>query len=321
MLAGAGYIAFRCGFTLFIYFLSLVCALSLELLQSLRGLWLLNSSHRSFISTTTTIAPSPSSHLRPSSSLIVAVDDGDGTSWLVHVSMFPPSTQPANTMDYRKSSMTSHRHPPMSQRPLPSFTQASENVASAYPSSAYDSIFYPHNGHAHQPLPSTTAQSDSAARNAAPSPSNSNLTSAGEACSSASSPAAELIPSHFEGLFSTVKTQMPPPGPSYYRERRALWLEQPAVMPRPVSPSPSRIKLEALLNQPGAVENEDVWKAGLKNVWKGLVGGNQLRKRLPLSIVVRLSFLCILHIASVPRIDAFSQRSPSSSIDRLRTCS
>ena len=87
---------------------------------------------------------------------------------------------------------------------------------------------------------------------------------------------------------------MPEPGPSYYEERRAFWLEPPPIPPRPVSPSPSRIKLEALLNQPGAVENEEVWKAGLKNVWKGLVGGNQLRKRLPLSIVVSFVWHMIL---------------------------
>ncbi len=81
-------------------------------------------------------------------------------------------------------------------------------------------------------------------------------------------------------------TTLPEPGPSHYAVRRALWLQPPLDPPRPSSPSPSRIKLEALLNQAGAVESEEVWKAGLKNVWKGLVGGNQLRKRLPLSIVV-----------------------------------
>lgn len=76
----------------------------------------------------------------------------------------------------------------------------------------------------------------------------------------------------------------------YYNARRALWLDPPPIPPTPASPSPSRVKLEALLNQPGAVESEEVWRAGLKNVWKGLVGGNQLRKRLPLSIVVSDSF-------------------------------
>lgn len=98
-------------------------------------------------------------------------------------------------------------------------------------------------------------------------------------------------PLQFDALLEyTAKTKgMPEPGLNYFYARRALWLQPPAIPPTPVSPSPSRVKLEALLNQPGAVESEEVWKAGLKNVWKGLVGGNQLRKRLPLSIVVRFS--------------------------------
>ena len=86
------------------------------------------------------------------------------------------------------------------------------------------------------------------------------------------------------------QAHMPQTGMEYYNARRALWLDPPPIPPTPASPSPSRVKLEALLNQPGAVESEEVWRAGLKNVWKGLVGGNQLRKRLPLSIVVSDSF-------------------------------
>lgn len=101
---------------------------------------------------------------------------------------------------------------------------------------------------------------------------------------------ANCPPLQFDALVEHVaRTRgMPEPGLDYFYARRVLWLLPPPIEPRPVSPSPSRIKLEALLNQPGAVESEEVWKAGLKNVWKGLVGGNQLRKRLPLSIVVRI---------------------------------
>lgn len=81
---------------------------------------------------------------------------------------------------------------------------------------------------------------------------------------------------------------MPAPGPEYFAARRALWMQIPPRGPStPPSPGASRAKLEALLSQPGAVESDEVWRAGLKNVWKGLVGGNQLRKRLPLAIVVR----------------------------------
>lgn len=87
-------------------------------------------------------------------------------------------------------------------------------------------------------------------------------------------------------LMARYEDDMPPPGPSYFERRRALWYTPPVRPPSPPSPSPSRVKLEALLGQPGAVESDEVWKAGLKNVWKGLVGGNMLRKRLPLDIVV-----------------------------------
>ena len=92
----------------------------------------------------------------------------------------------------------------------------------------------------------------------------------------------------FEALMARHAAEMPAPGLSYFEKRRALWYTPPANPPSPPSPSPSRIKLEALLGQPGAVESDEVWRAGLKNVWKGLVGGNMLRKRLPLDIVVRL---------------------------------
>ncbi|KAI5118445.1 hypothetical protein M0805_000578 [Coniferiporia weirii] len=96
------------------------------------------------------------------------------------------------------------------------------------------------------------------------------------------------VDSHFETLMAAHRSALPEPGLAYFDARRALWLAEPPDPPMPVSPSLSRIKLEALLNQPGAVESDEVWRAGLKNVWKGLVGGNQLRKRLPLSIVLKI---------------------------------
>ncbi|TDL29919.1 hypothetical protein BD410DRAFT_780423 [Rickenella mellea] len=82
--------------------------------------------------------------------------------------------------------------------------------------------------------------------------------------------------------------ELPPPGPSHFYARRALWLALPPEPPTPPSPSPSRVKLEALLSREGAAESEEVWRAGLSNVWKGLIGGNQLRKRLPLAIVLKI---------------------------------
>ena len=123
--------------------------------------------------------------------------------------------------------------------------------------------------------------------------------------SSSSSPIAPLLSSSLPPLaadatpFEIVLHQahiagtMPGPGLSYFEARRALWSHPPANPPTPADPSPSRVKLEALLSQPGAVESEEVWRAGLKNVWKGLVGGNQLRQPLPLNVVVRSTELYI----------------------------
>lgn len=103
--------------------------------------------------------------------------------------------------------------------------------------------------------------------------------------------------SYFECLMENYEDTLPAPGPAYFERRRAIWKTAPPNPPTPSSPSPSRIKLEALLGQPGAVESEEVWRAGLKNVWKGLVGGNQLRKRLPLAIVVSLSLVYASHFS------------------------
>jgi len=49
-----------------------------------------------------------------------------------------------------------------------------------------------------------------------------------------------------------------------------------------------RLKLEEILNRPGAVESEEIWKGGIEKVWKGLVGGGRLKRRLPMGIVVRI---------------------------------
>lgn len=79
---------------------------------------------------------------------------------------------------------------------------------------------------------------------------------------------------------------LPPPGPLYYAARRALWLAPTNEAPLPSIPSTSRQRLEHLLGMPGAVQNEDVWKAGVEKVWKGLVAGGRLKRRLPMNIVV-----------------------------------
>ena len=88
----------------------------------------------------------------------------------------------------------------------------------------------------------------------------------------------------FEHILSTVS--LPPPGPAHYAARRALWLASTSGAPSPPIPSTSRQRLEQLLSMPGAVESEEVWKAGVEKVWKGLVAGGKLKRRLPMNLVV-----------------------------------
>lgn len=97
------------------------------------------------------------------------------------------------------------------------------------------------------------------------------------------SPASTSI-SAFE--LSLANKPLPSPGPSYYAARRALWLAPTSEAPLPPVPSPSRQRLEHLLSIPGAVENDVVWKSGVEKVWRGLVSGGRLKRRLPMNLVV-----------------------------------
>jgi hypothetical protein len=93
-----------------------------------------------------------------------------------------------------------------------------------------------------------------------------------------------------EHSFTDTALPMPPPGPALFEARRALWLAPPEDPPRerhPASASTSRAKLEALLSQEGRGGDDVVWDAGLRSVWKGLISGGRLRRRLPLRMVVR----------------------------------
>ncbi|KAG0709800.1 hypothetical protein DFH29DRAFT_885852 [Suillus ampliporus] len=81
--------------------------------------------------------------------------------------------------------------------------------------------------------------------------------------------------------------EFPPPGPAHYAARRALWLT-PTKVQRRSPPSSSRQRLEQLLSQPGAVNNEQAWKDGIEKVWKGLVNGGRLKRSLPLSLVIKV---------------------------------
>lgn len=81
--------------------------------------------------------------------------------------------------------------------------------------------------------------------------------------------------------------EFPPSGPAHYAARRALWLTPTKVHRRP-PPSSSRQRLEQLLNEPGAVNNEQAWKDGIEKVWKGLVNGGRLKRSLPLTLVIKV---------------------------------
>ena len=80
--------------------------------------------------------------------------------------------------------------------------------------------------------------------------------------------------SHFSELMCSYK--LPLPGPSYYEARRTLWLCPSDDVSTPPPPSFSQINLETLLSQEDVIKNDVVWKNGLKNVWMGLLGGNQV---------------------------------------------
>ena len=102
-------------------------------------------------------------------------------------------------------------------------------------------------------------------------------------CSTTRSPATPCSPCHQPSYL--VNSNLPPPGPAHYAARRSLWLT-PTKAPERSPSSSSRLRLEQLLSQPGAVHSDEAWKGGVEKVWKGLVGGGTLRRRLPMNLVV-----------------------------------
>ncbi|KIY49384.1 hypothetical protein FISHEDRAFT_15941, partial [Fistulina hepatica ATCC 64428] len=85
-------------------------------------------------------------------------------------------------------------------------------------------------------------------------------------------------------------SDLPPPGPSHYAARRALWLKSSSnesPCPRR-EPSTSCRRLERLLLSPDAVRDDTVWKNGIERVWRGLNAGKNLRHRLPLDLVIKV---------------------------------
>lgn len=78
---------------------------------------------------------------------------------------------------------------------------------------------------------------------------------------------------------------LPPPGPNHYAARRARWLASPDSPPRPRRTPPPHARLQRLLSHPDP-HSDPVWNRGIDQVWKGLVKGNRLKHRLPMSLVV-----------------------------------
>jgi hypothetical protein len=119
-----------------------------------------------------------------------------------------------------------------------------------------------------------------------------------------------FLASHFFSLSSTqhppptfphllAHANLPQPGPEYFTARRALWTTPTAASRLGQAPPISRVRLETLLDEPGALERPDVWDAGLSRVWKGLVEGGRLKNFLPLRAVVCLPLLRILFLITL----------------------
>lgn len=78
---------------------------------------------------------------------------------------------------------------------------------------------------------------------------------------------------------------LPPPGPNHYAARRARWLASPRTPSQPRRIHPSHLRLQRLLNNSDP-HSDPVWNRGIDQVWRGLVKGNKLKHRLPMSLVV-----------------------------------
>ncbi|CDO71372.1 hypothetical protein BN946_scf184908.g130 [Trametes cinnabarina] len=81
---------------------------------------------------------------------------------------------------------------------------------------------------------------------------------------------------------------LPESGPDHFLARRALWCTPVLDNPTPTPANASRLRLESLLDVPGAIEDDETWDSGLDKVWHGLVAGARLRHRLPLALVIKI---------------------------------
>jgi hypothetical protein len=81
-----------------------------------------------------------------------------------------------------------------------------------------------------------------------------------------------------------ANTAMPEPGPDYFAVRQQLWRTPHGSGPKS-SPKRSR-KLQVLLQRDGPLDKQQDWDAGLDKIWKGIIGGQKLRERIPLRDLV-----------------------------------
>jgi hypothetical protein len=51
-----------------------------------------------------------------------------------------------------------------------------------------------------------------------------------------------------------------------------------------------QLRLQEVLGSEDAVHRDDIWRAGIEKVWKGLMAGGRFKKRLPMGLVVRNAF-------------------------------
>ncbi|KAG7449024.1 uncharacterized protein BT62DRAFT_929022 [Guyanagaster necrorhizus] len=87
---------------------------------------------------------------------------------------------------------------------------------------------------------------------------------------------------------------LPPPGPSYYTARRALWLtprntsNQTKANKEPLVLAQQK-KLTDLVNDPTKAQTESGWNEGIRLVWEGLSNGRKLTVSMPLSLIIKIT--------------------------------
>ncbi|EKM59801.1 uncharacterized protein PHACADRAFT_181764 [Phanerochaete carnosa HHB-10118-sp] len=82
---------------------------------------------------------------------------------------------------------------------------------------------------------------------------------------------------------------LPEPGPAYFTARQAIWRVPRSVQPSQSRPEPRRSKgLQSILQEEGPLDKQEYWESGLDKIWKGLIGGQRLKERLPLRDLIKI---------------------------------